>query len=63
MHLKVSTSAAYWEGTSELLPYNKGGPDHVEVGLGQREPQRALMTCVWLQRTDPPLRKMTRIWT
>ena len=28
-----------------------------------RETQRALKTCVWLQRTDPPLRKMTHIWT
>ena len=37
MRLKVSTFSAYWEGTSELLPYNKGGLDHVEVGLGQRE--------------------------
>ena len=63
MRLKVSTCSAYWEGTSELLLYNKGGLDHVEVGLGQREPQRALTTCVWLQRTGPPLRKMTRIWT
>ena len=36
MRLKVSTSLAYWEGTSELLPYNKVGLDHVEVGLGQR---------------------------
>ena len=68
MGLKVSTSSAYWEGKSELLPYNKGGLDHAEVGLGQRgshkaEPQRALKTCVWLQRTEPPLKRMTRIWT
>ena len=56
------------ERQTELLPYNKGGLDHVEVGLGQKEPQRAepqraLKICVWLQRTDPPLRKMTHIWT
>ena len=51
------------ERQTGLLPYNKGGLDHDEVGLDQRQPKRALKTCFWLQRTDPPLRKMTRIWT
>ena len=32
------------ERQTELLPYNKGGLDHVEVGLDQRQPQRALRT-------------------
>ena len=42
MRLKVSTSSAYWGGGghhTELLPCNKGGLDHVEVGLGQRAPE------------------------
>ena len=60
MRLKVSTSSSI---LGELLPGNKGSLDHVEVGLEQRQPQRALKTCVWLQITDPPLRKRTHIWT
>ena len=59
MRLKVSTSSAYWEGTSDRAT----SLDSVEVDLDQREPQRALKTCVWLQRTDRPLKRMTRIWT
>ena len=33
MHLKVSTSSAYWEGTSDRATPYKGGLDRVEVGL------------------------------
>ena len=36
MRLKVSTSSAYWEGTSaRATSLYKGALDHVEVGLDQ----------------------------
>ena len=47
-----------------LLPYSKVGLGHVEVGHDQRGPSlKALETYVWVQRTDPPLRKTVNIWT
>ena len=36
---------------SELLPYNKGGLDHVEIGLGLKEPQRAEEDDMYLDLT------------
>ena len=43
MRLKVLTSSAYCETEcqTELLPDNKGGQDHVEGGLDQKQPLRA----------------------
>ena len=59
----MSKGVHFRERQTRLLPYNKVGLDRVEDGLDQREPQRALKTCVWVQRTDPPLKMKTHIWT